>query len=72
MDYHYISVWGIIKRFLIGWLLGFGVLVLVSCYRHWDFITTAFADNMWAVLSAVVPVLIMAGAMGYLIRALFK
>ena len=48
------------------------VLVVVSCVRYKEFIVTAFANNTWAWINAVMPILIMVFAISYIIRSLFR
>lgn len=72
MDYQVITVWTVIKRFVFGWLAAGGVLVVVSCVKYKDFILTAFANNTWAWINAVMPVLIMVFGIGYMIKSIFR
>lgn len=72
MDYQAITVWIVIKRFLIGWAIAGALLVVVSCVRYKEFIMTAFANNTWAWINAVMPIVIIVFVIGYIIRCLFK
>ncbi len=72
MDYQVITVWTVIKRFVFGWLAAGGVLVVVSCVKYKDFILTAFANNTWAWINAVMPVVIMVFGIGYMIKSIFR
>lgn len=72
MDYHAVTVWTVIKRFLIGWAIAGALLVVVSCVKHKEFIVTAFANNTSAWINAVMPIVIMGFAIGYIIRSLFR
>ena len=72
MDYQAATVWAVIKRFLIGWIITGAVLVVVSCVRYKEFIVTVFANNTWAWINAVMPILIMVFAISYIIRSLFR
>lgn len=72
MGYSIISAWDIIKRFLIGWTAAFGILVLVSCIKYWDFITTAFANNALALFNAVMPLIFIVYVLFCLIRSVFR
>ena len=72
MDYQAVTVWTVIKRFLIGWSIAGALLVLVSCVKYKEFIVTAFANNTWAWINAVMPIVIMVFAIGYIIRSLFR
>lgn len=72
MDYQAVTVWTVIKRFLIGWSIAGALLVVVSCVKYKEFIVTAFANNTWAWINAVMPIVIMVFAIGYIIRSLFR
>lgn len=72
MDYQAIIVWTVIKRFLIGWVVAGVLLVVFSCVKYKEFIITAFANNTWAWIDAVMPIVIMIFAVGYIIRSLFR
>ena len=72
MDYQAVTVWIVIKRFLIGWSIAGALLVVVSCVKYKEFIVTAFANNTWAWINAVMPIVIMVFAIGYIIRSLFR
>ena len=72
MDYQAVTVWIVIKRFLIGWAIAGALLVVVSCVKYKEFIVTAFANNTWAWINAVMPIVIMVFAIGYIIKSLFK
>ena len=72
MDYQVVTVGNIIKRFLIGWIIAGVLLVVVSCIKYKEYIITAFANNTWAWIDAIMPVVIMVFAMGYVIRSLFR
>lgn len=72
MDYRVVTVWTVIKRFLIGWTIAGTMLVVVSCIKYKEFIVTAFANNTWAWINAVMPIVIMVFVIGYIIRSLFR
>ena len=72
MDYQVVTVGNIIKRFLIGWIIAGVLLVVVSCIKYKEYIITAFATNTWAWIDAIMPVVIMVFAIGYVIRSLFR
>lgn len=66
-----VTVWSIIKRFIFGWLLTGVLLVIVSCVKY-KFIITAFTNNMWAWVNAVMPIIIIILGIGYMIKSLFR
>lgn len=72
MDYQVVTVGNIIKRFLIGWIIAGVLLVVVSCIKYKEYIITAFANNTWAWIDAIMPVVIMVFAIDYVIRSLFR
>lgn len=72
MDYQAVTVWTVVKRFLIGWAIAGALLVVYSCTKYKEFIVTAFANNTWAWINAVMPIVIMVFAIGYIIRSLFR
>lgn len=72
MGYSIMSAWDIMKRFLIGWTATFVILVLVSCVKYWDFITTAFADNALALFNAVMPLILIVYVLFCLLRSVFR
>ena len=72
MEYQAVTVWTVIKRFLIGWVIAGVLLVVVSCVKYKEFIVTAFANNTWAWISAIMPIVITVFAIGYMIRSLFR
>ena len=72
MDYQVVTVGNIIKRFLVGWIIAGVLLVVVSCIKYKEYIITAFANNTWAWIDAIMPVVIMVFAIGYVIRSLFR
>lgn len=72
MDYQAVTTWTVIKRFLIGWIVAGVLLVVFSCVKYKEFIVTAFVNNTWAWINAVMPIVIMIVAIGYIIRSLFR
>lgn len=58
MDYRAITIWSVIKRFLIGWMVAGLLLVVVSCVKYKEFIVTVFTNNTWAWINAMMPVAI--------------
>lgn len=72
MDYQVVTVGNIVKCFLIGWIIAGVLLVVVSCIKYKEYIITAFANNTWAWIDAIMPVVIMVFAIGYVIRSLFR
>lgn len=72
MDYHVMTAWDVIKKFLAGWAAALGILVVISCVKYWDFITTAFVNNTWALFNAVMPIVIIVFVLFYMLRSIFR
>ena len=72
MDYKRTTLWLVVKRFLLGWAIAAGILVIISCVKYKEFIVTAFANNMLAWINAILPIVIMILAIGYLLKSLFR
>lgn len=72
MDYKRTTPWIVVKRFLFGWAIAAGILVIISCVKYREFIVTAFVNNTWAWINAILPIVIMILAIGYLFKLLFK
>lgn len=62
----------VIKRFLLGWIAAGGLLVIVSCVKYREFIITAFLNNTWAWINALMPVVIILVGIRCMIRAVLK
>lgn len=72
MNGPFLSVWDVIKRFLCGWFLTFFILLVVSCVKYHEFIGEAVGNNMWALFNAVMPLVLIIGAILYMIRSVFR
>lgn len=72
MNGPFLSVWDVIKRFLLGWLLTFFILLVVSCVKYHEFIGEVVGNNMWALFNAVMPLVLIIGAILYMIRSVFR
>ena len=46
MDYKRTTPWIVVKRFLFGWAIAAGILVIISCVKYREFIVTAFVNNL--------------------------
>lgn len=60
------------KIFYSGWIAAGGLLVIVSCVKYREFIITAFLNNTWAWINALMPVVIILVGIRYMIRAVLK
>lgn len=72
MYYQDVTVWTVIKWFLLGWLAAGAVLVLISCVRYRQCIAAAFANNTWAWINAVMPIGIVIIMLWVLIRSFLR
>jgi hypothetical protein len=72
MDYQTVTVWTVIKRFILGWLAVGVILVIVSCVKYREFIITAFINNTWAWVNAVMPIIIIIFGIWYMLKSLFR
>lgn len=72
MGYDWMMGWGIVKKFLLGWGITFLVLVIFSCVKYREFISTALGNNMLSLLNAVMPLAIMIFVLFYLLRSIFR
>lgn len=74
MDYHYntYTAGEIILRFVIGWLIAFALIVVISCIKYRAFIAAALTDNTWALVNAIMPCVIMLMAIFYIIRSIIR
>ena len=65
MYYQDVTVWTVIKWFLLGWLAAGAVLVLISCVRYRQCIAAAIAN-------AVMPIGIVIIMLWVLIRSFLR
>lgn len=72
MDYQTVTVWTVIKRFLIGWAVAGMLLVAVSCVKYKEFIITVFTNNTWAWINAIMPVVIVIFGIWYMLKSVFR
>lgn len=66
------EIGSIIKVFLIMWVCVFAILAVVSCVIYKDAIANTVANNMWAMINGLMPLVIILLGIGYAIRCLFK
>ena len=72
MDFGTVTVWTVIKRFLLGWIAAGGLLVIVSRVKYREFIITASLHNTSAWINALMPVVIILVGIRCMIRAVLK
>ena len=62
----------ILRNFVLAWLGVFAVLIVISCVMYKDAIVNTVSGNLWALFNGLMPLVLMAGAIIYLIRLAFK
>lgn len=67
--YQEITVIGVIKRFIVGWLLGGLALTVYSCVKYREYIGTVFTDSVVSWINAIIPVVIWVFAINYIIKS---
>ena len=72
MDYQSVTVWTVIKRFLMGWLIEGIVLVVISCVEYKEYILYAFTNNILAWINAIIPIVIIVFGIRLMLRSLFR
>ena len=72
MDYKVVTVWTVIKRFIITWIIIGGILLTVSCMKYKEFIMISFMNSTWEWVNAFMPCAILIIGIICLIKALFK
>ena len=72
MDYQTITVWTVIKRFLIGWAVALGILFVASCIRYHAFIAEAFVSHTGVLINGIMPILLILFGIGYALKTVFR
>ena len=67
-----IGVGTILKYFAILWISIFAVLTIVSCIMYRAAIAAEVSNNIWALINGLMPIVLMIGAIIYMIRIAFK
>lgn len=67
-----VGVGTILKYFAIFWLCILVVLTIASCIMYKDEIVNTVANSIWALINALMPIVLMIGGIIYMIRAAFK
>lgn len=65
-------IFDIIKKFVIAWIVIFGILVICSCVMYKDAIAYAVSNNIWAMVNCIMPPLIIIFGIIYAIRSALK
>ena len=70
--YQEITVIGVIKRFIVGWGVGLGILAVYSCIKYRKYIGAVFTDSVLSWINAVIPISIVVFAVIYMIKSVFR
>jgi len=70
--YQEITVIGVIKRFIVGWGVGLGILAVYSCIKYRKYIGAVFTDSVLSWINAVIPIIIVVFAVIYMIKSVFR
>lgn len=62
----------ILLRFLLLWLAIFAGLIVISFILNWDVFVQYFSEMVFQLISSIVIMVILIGAMIYLISLLFR
>ena len=62
----------ILRNFVLAWLGVFAVLIVISCVMYKDAIVNTVSADLVALISGLMPIVIMVGVIIYLIRLAFK
>lgn len=68
----FFELWMRIRIFVQIWLAGLLFLVAASVIRYHAFLWEVLSNNTIALVNAVMPVIIMAGGIVYLLRSIFR
>ena len=71
-EYQELTVWDVIKRFIAGWVVGLGILVVYSCVKYRKYIGAVFTDSVLSWINAVIPIIIVLFAIIYMIKSIFR
>lgn len=72
MRREYGSIWDIIKTFIKIWCIGLMLILVVSCYIHWNDIVSIVTKKTWSMIEGLLPLIIMVSSIIYIIRIPFK
>lgn len=72
MSYELWEIWMAVRRFLIGWGVGIGILFIASCIRYRAFIGQAFVNHIGTLINGVMPILIILFGIGYALKMAFR
>lgn len=71
-EYQKLTVWDVIKRFIVGWVVGLGILAVYSCIKYRKYIGAVFTDSVLSWINAVIPIIIVVFAIIYMIKLILR
>ena len=72
MDNQVLTLGGLIRRFMLGWIFGGCFLIVVSCVKYKDYIITTLTNNTWTWINAIMPIFIIIFGIGYVLKSAFR
>lgn len=71
-EYQELTVWDVIKRFIVGWVVGLVILAVYSCIKYRKYIGEVFTDSVLSWINAVIPIIIVVFAIIYMIKLILR
>lgn len=71
-EYQKFTVWDVIKRFIVGWVVGLVILAVYSCIKYRKYIGAVFTDSVLSWSNAVIPIIIVVFAIIYMIKLILR
>lgn len=71
-EYQKFTVWDVIKRFIVGWVMGLVILAVYSCIKYRKYIGAVFTDSVLSWINAVIPIIIVVFAIIYMIKLILR
>lgn len=71
-EYQKFTVWDVIKRFIVGWVVGLVILAVYSCIKYRKYIGAVFTDSVLSWINAVIPIIIFVFAIIYMIKLILR
>lgn len=71
-EYQKFTVWDVIKRFIVGWVVGLVILAVYSCIKYRKYIGAVFTDSVLSWINAVIPIIIVVFAIIYMIKLILR
>lgn len=71
-EYQKFTIWDVIKRFIVGWVVGLVILAVYSCIKYRKYIGAVFTDSVLSWINAVIPIIIVVFAIIYMIKLILR